>query len=105
MVLLLAFYLWERYLEERTTFPPILKPSMLSNHQYKPVGLIICVFSIALAVHGFIYNTTIFYQNVKGMTPLENAIHFLPSTICGLLVCVSLGCLFELDLRGLWLIQ
>jgi hypothetical protein len=65
---------------------------MLSNHQYKPVGLIICVFSIALAVHGFVYNTTIFYQNVKGMTPLENAIHFLPCTICGLLVCVSIEC-------------
>lgn len=49
-----------------------------------------CCFFQSLSVYGWVYTTTIFYQNYKGLSPLQNSIHTLPTTIVGTGAAVSL---------------
>jgi hypothetical protein len=48
---------------------------------------------------GWVYTSTIFYQNYKGLTTLQNAIAILPSTIVGALAAVSHHCVHPLGRR------
>lgn len=88
IVLLVVFMLWEYHLENRTTYPPVIKPSIFSRYHYKPLGLVICGFGISVSVQGWSYNTTIWYQNLKGYSALKNAIQLLPANIGGLIAAV-----------------
>lgn len=84
LVLLTTFVLWSLHLEHRTSFPPIIKMSMITRRQ----GLIgitcACCFFQILSVSNWVYATTIFYQVYKGVSPLQNSISTLPSTIVGI---------------------
>ena len=84
LVLLVVFLLWERHLENRTTFPPIAKFSLFTRHRYRFTALIGCAFFCCITTPGFVYMATIWYQELKGETALQNAILLLPCNIMGL---------------------
>ena len=88
--LLVAFLLWERHLENHTTYPPIAKFSLFTRHRYRFTALMACAFFCCLSTSGFVYTATIWYQELKGETPLKNAILLLPCNVMGLGAAVSL---------------
>lgn len=91
IILLGAFVYWTIHLERRapTATPAILKLSLFKRHN----GLIsiVCVncFLVCLSVVAWIYSSTIFYQEYKHYTPLQNSIATLPSTVVGVFAAVS----------------
>ena len=90
IVLLVVFFLWERYLERKRSLLPVVKPSLFSRSGYKVLALALSSICAVEAVVGWTYTTTIFYQNYKGMSALENAVHVLPANIMGLFAAVSI---------------
>lgn len=48
-----------------------------------------CVLLISMCILAWIYTTSIFYQNYKGLSPLANAVAVLPAPIVGLFAAVS----------------
>lgn len=89
LLLIAVFLLWERHLENRTTFPPIAKFSLFTRHRYRFTALIGCAFFCCITTPGFVYTATIWYQELKGETALQNAILLLPCNIMGLGAAVS----------------
>ena len=89
IILVTIFLLWEGYLERHTTFPPIVKPSLFSRYRYKSLAVILCAFAAACGCYGWVYVTTIWYQNYLGYSALNNAIHVLPANVGGLVAAVS----------------
>jgi Na+/melibiose symporter-like transporter len=84
LILLVVFMLWERHLENNTTFPPIAKFSLFTRHRYRFTALMGCAFFCCITTPGFVYTATIWYQELKGETALQNAILLLPCNIMGL---------------------
>lgn len=84
LVLLVLFMLWERHLENKTSFPPIAKFSLFTRHRYRFTALMGCAFFCCITTPGFVYTATIWYQELKGETALRNAILLLPCNIMGL---------------------
>jgi hypothetical protein len=90
VLLIVAFLLWERYLEFHTSYPPIAKFSLFTRYRYKVTAVCLSVFAVAASVSVLVYLSTLWYQDVKGMTALENAIHMLPANVSGFLAAVRL---------------
>ncbi|ORY22692.1 major facilitator superfamily-domain-containing protein [Naematelia encephala] len=84
LVIFTIFLLWEHHLEHRTTFPPLLKPSLFVRHKCRITALTLIGFAVPASVYGFVYVATIWYQDLKGMNAIENAVHMLPCNIMGL---------------------
>ncbi|GFZ44917.1 hypothetical protein JCM24511_02643 [Saitozyma sp. JCM 24511] len=85
VLLIVVFLLWERYLELHTSYPPIAKFSIFTRYRYKVTAVCLSVFAVGASVSVLVYLSTLWYQDVKGMTALENAIHMLPANVSGFL--------------------
>lgn len=96
MLLIVVFLLWERYLELHTSYPPVAKFSIFTRYRYKVTAVCLSVFAVGASVSVLVYLSTLWYQDVKGMTALENAIHMLPANVSGFLAAVRLS-LFVID--------
>jgi len=84
ILLLLAFLSWERYLETRTSYPPIIKFSLFTRHSYKITAVSLSAASICASIYGWTYVVSIYYQNYKGLDALDTAVRWLPANIMGL---------------------
>ncbi|ORX35315.1 major facilitator superfamily domain-containing protein [Kockovaella imperatae] len=80
-----VFLFWERHLERNCTLKPVIKPSLFTRHGYKSLAVVLSAFFACSSVYGWTYSTTIYYQNVKGMSALGNAIHVAPANLNGIL--------------------
>jgi hypothetical protein len=92
LVLVGCAFLWDSYLERKTGYPPILRPSILTRRKGKLTLLcfvIVSPFAALLDAHltvnptqfcclgahnGLIYNVTIYYQRVLQLTPSQTAV-------------------------------
>lgn len=84
-----AFGAWERYVERHLSFPPLVKLSLFSRDGWKITIIMGCAFLPFVAIAGWVYLVSLFYQELKGMTPLGNAIHTLPASLCGILAALA----------------
>lgn len=89
IVLLVAFVFWERHLELHTNIPPVAKYSLFTRHRYRISALMLCVFLAMFSTMGWGYMATIWYQNYKHLSALENALYSLPCCLAGCGVAVS----------------
>jgi hypothetical protein len=91
VLFIVVFLLWERYLELHTSYPPVAKFSLFTRYGYKVTAVCLSVFAVGASVSVLVYLSTLWYQDVKGMTALENAIHMLPANVSGFLAAVCQG--------------
>lgn len=89
LVLFTLFALWSYRLEHRTSYPPIIKMSLFTRHRGRIAATCACAFFCSLSVYGFVYTTTAYYQNYRGLGALENGIRLLTCNIVGVLAAVS----------------
>jgi hypothetical protein len=89
LVLFTLFYFWSRHLEVKTSYPPIIKPSLFSRHRGRISATCACAFLSSLSIYGFVYSTTAFYQTYIGLSALGNAIKMLTCNVVGCLAAVS----------------
>ena len=95
IILFALFCAFEYHLEHHPRsrishgIPPIVKTSLLTRQKGRIAAVTFSSFAVFTCVPGWIYLTTVFYQDYKGYTPLENAVHLLPSCISGMFAAVS----------------
>ncbi|EIW66480.1 hypothetical protein TREMEDRAFT_34999 [Tremella mesenterica DSM 1558] len=91
ILMLLAFGFWEHHVEHHLShiLQPILKLSLLTRHNYKVASIIVCAFCSFSCTAGWIFMATVYYQEYKGYSPLLNAIHVIPATLCGIIAMAA----------------
>lgn len=88
-VLLVAFGFWERHVEKNKKFPPIVKMSMLSRGSFGLTKVCLTAFLPFIAVAGWIYLVSLYYQDYKNYTPFGSALHSLPASLCGVVAAIA----------------
>lgn len=91
LLLLAAFAIWSIRLEHHTSYPPIIKMSLFTRRKGLISYTCACCFFQSLSVYGWVYTSTIFYQNYKGLSPLQNSVATLTTMIVGTSAAVSFG--------------
>ncbi|KAL1411914.1 hypothetical protein Q8F55_002900 [Vanrija albida] len=89
IVLFVLFGAWEHHVEHRLSLPPIAKLSLFTRDGWKISIVMLCAFCPFVAVAGWVYLTTLFYQEYKGFTPLNTAVHTVPAAICGIFAALA----------------
>ncbi|KLT43451.1 major facilitator superfamily MFS-1 [Cutaneotrichosporon oleaginosum] len=89
VVLFVAFGFWERHVERNTTLPPVAKLSMFTRDGWSMTYILLTAFCPFVAIAGWVYLVSLFYQEYMHMSPLGNAIHSLPASICGIFAAVA----------------
>ncbi len=69
--------------------PPIVKLSLFTRQRGRIAAITFCSFAVFTCVPGWIYLTSVFYQDYKGLSPLDNALRLIPACISGMGAAVS----------------
>ncbi|OWZ66867.1 hypothetical protein AYX14_05865 [Cryptococcus neoformans] len=86
MIVLYGF--WEHFVEKKTSIPPLSRLAIFSRRQWKVTAILIVSFFAYVPIAGWMYLTTIWFQNYKQESALMNAVHILPAPIVGVIACV-----------------
>lgn len=82
VLLILAFGWWEYRLESRGG-RPIVKLSMLAAQRGKMALVALCGFLCFVAVSGWVLLVSLYYQDIRGLSPFNSAVHTLPASVVG----------------------
>ncbi|WVQ78178.1 hypothetical protein IAT38_000261 [Cryptococcus sp. DSM 104549] len=88
ILLIIGFGFWEHFVASKTNIPPLAHLSIFSSKEWKVTAVLTLSFFAYIPIAGWMYLTTIWFQNLNSQTPLQNAIHVLPAPIVGVLACV-----------------
>ncbi|WWC69719.1 uncharacterized protein I206_103662 [Kwoniella pini CBS 10737] len=88
VALFLGWGFWEKWVATKTTIPPLVNMSIFSRYEWKVTSIICLSFCGYLSVSGWLYLTTIWYQNLKGDSPVMNAVHVIPAPVVGMTACI-----------------
>jgi len=95
IAILIAFAFFQRHLEHHPSsrisrqIPPIVKLSLFTRQRGRIAAITFSSFSVFTCVPGWIYLTTVFYQDYKGLSPLASAVRLIPACISGMAAAVS----------------
>jgi len=90
IAVLTAFIVFERHLEHHPSsriarqVPPIVKMSLFTRQRGRVAAITFSSFAVFACVPGWIYLTSVFYQELKGLSPLDNAIRLIPACVSGM---------------------
>ncbi|WVR04973.1 hypothetical protein IAU60_001985 [Kwoniella sp. DSM 27419] len=88
IILMLAFGFWEHHVARKTSIPPLVNLGIFSRNEWRVTAVLVLAFFAYCAIAGWVYLTTIWYQNLKGDAPIWNALHILPAPIVGVVAVV-----------------
>ncbi|GAA96154.1 uncharacterized protein L969DRAFT_91610 [Mixia osmundae IAM 14324] len=86
IVLLVAFWFWQRYLEysPNSTMTPLMRVSLWKRGRFAVVMLI--SFLAYACFSSYSYFATLFYQDYIGLSAVLTTVRFLPMSITGVLI-------------------
>ncbi|KAF4983245.1 hypothetical protein FZEAL_1283 [Fusarium zealandicum] len=84
VIIIVAFFFWQRYLENKTTRPPLVKVSIFHNWRFTAVMLIMGLFFGGF--NNFLIYATYYFQDYQGLSPLQTMLRFIPTGISGFVV-------------------
>ncbi|OAA71602.1 efflux protein [Cordyceps fumosorosea ARSEF 2679] len=99
VLLLVAFFFWQRHLEKRQRQglgggrPPLMKVSMFRSRQFTAVMAIMCLFFASF--NNFLVFATYYYQDYLGYDPLQTMLRFLPTGVGGIFVSFAVAFLLS----------
>lgn len=103
ILLVVAFGLWQRYLTQHSSLPPVIDLRVFTRHDFKVTYLLVCTTAAYTAIGGWQYISGIWYQTVKGEKPLMSALHIITAPIVGMLACILVPLLAP-KIRAPWLL-
>ncbi|WVF72363.1 hypothetical protein IAT40_007178 [Kwoniella sp. CBS 6097] len=86
IIALTLFGFWEHHTEHRTTTPPIIKLSVFSRHHWRVTAILGIAFFDWCGVCGWVYLTSIWWQQLLGYSAMKNAVYILPAPVTGILI-------------------
>lgn len=87
VLLMICFVLWQRYLENKTTRTPLMKPSIFGTDRRFGVALLTNGLFNA-SFNGYLIFTTTFYQDYQDLSPLQTTLRFIPTGVTGIITAV-----------------
>ncbi|OAR00959.1 hypothetical protein LLEC1_01674 [Akanthomyces lecanii] len=94
LLLIVAFFFWQRHLEKRPEGrPPLMKVSMFKNRQFSAVMAIMGLFFASF--NNFLVFATYYYQDYLGHDPIQTMLRFLPTGVGGIFVCFAVAFLLS----------
>ncbi|TQV92251.1 hypothetical protein V2A60_004538 [Cordyceps javanica] len=94
LLLIVAFFFWQRHLEKRPEGrPPLIKVSMFRNRQFTAVMAIMCLFFASF--NNFLVFATYYYQDFRGYDPIQTMLRFLPTGVGGIFVSFAVAFLLS----------
>ncbi|KAF5017792.1 hypothetical protein F66182_10256 [Fusarium sp. NRRL 66182] len=85
--IIVAFFFWQRYLEQETNRPPLVKVSIFNNWRFTAVMLIMGLFFGGF--NNYLIYATYYFQDYQGLSPLQTMLRFIPTGVCGFLVAFA----------------
>ncbi|MEI6478323.1 MAG: MFS transporter [bacterium] len=101
VILLVAFYSWERSVDHRGE-TPLVSPKLFANRQFTSGAITTSVMSLGQA--GLIFSVPVFLQSVRGYSAFDTGLSFLPMSIM-LLIVAPLGAFLSARVEPKRLIQ
>ncbi|KAM3456432.1 hypothetical protein MY3296_001711 [Beauveria thailandica] len=94
LLLIVAFYFWQRRLEKKPDGrPPLIKVSMFKNRQFTAVMVIMGLFFASF--NNFLVFATYYYQDYLGYNPIQTMLRFLPTGVGGIFVSFAVAFLLS----------
>ncbi|KAF4470915.1 hypothetical protein FALBO_2177 [Fusarium albosuccineum] len=84
VLIIVAFFFWQRYLEQKTNRPPLVKVSIFNNWRFTSVMCIMCLFFGGF--NNFLIYATYYFQDYQGLSPLQTMLRFIPTGVGGFIV-------------------
>ncbi|RSL76696.1 hypothetical protein CEP51_009725 [Fusarium floridanum] len=84
VLIIVAFFFWQRYLENKTDRPPLVKVSIFNNWRFTSVMLIMGLFFGGF--NNFLIYATYYFQDYQGLSPLQTMLRFIPTGVSGFIV-------------------
>ncbi|RGP60027.1 hypothetical protein FLONG3_11012 [Fusarium longipes] len=81
---IVAFFFWQRYLEQKTTRPPLVKVSIFNNWRFTAVMVIMGLFFGGF--NNYLIYATYYFQDYQGLSPLQTMLRFIPTGVSGFIV-------------------
>ncbi|KAM5373668.1 hypothetical protein ACJA88_008512 [Fusarium oxysporum] len=81
---IVAFFFWQRYLEQKTNRPPLVKVSIFSNWRFTAVMIIMGFFFGGF--NNYLIYATYYFQDYQGLSPLQTMLRFIPTGVSGFVV-------------------
>jgi MFS family permease len=83
VMLLVAFVMWQIYLEKKTTRRPLMKISMFKS--YKISAAMFAMMSFFGAFSNYLIFATYFYQEFEGRSTIQTTLRFIPTGVVGII--------------------
>lgn len=84
ILIIAAFGVWQWYLENKTSRPPLVKISVFRNWRFSAVMLIMGLFFASF--NNYLIYSTYFFQDYQGLSPLQTMLRFIPTGVGGILI-------------------
>lgn len=84
VLIIVAFFFWQRYLENKTDRPPLVKVSIFNNWRFTSVMIIMGLFFGGF--NNFLIYATYYFQDYQGLSPLQTMLRFIPTGVSGFIV-------------------
>lgn len=82
--IIVAFFFWQKYLEQKTTRPPLVKVSIFKNWRFTAVMIIMGLFFGGF--NNYLIYATYYFQDYQGLSPLQTMLRFIPTGVSGFIV-------------------
>lgn len=82
--IIIAFFFWQRYLEQKTNRPPLVKVSIFNNWRFTAVMIIMGFFFGGF--NNYLIYATYYFQDYQGLSPLQTMLRFIPTGVSGFIV-------------------
>ncbi|WRT66880.1 uncharacterized protein IL334_003843 [Kwoniella shivajii] len=89
IIMIILFGFWERHIEIRSEIgiPPIVRLSIFTRHKWRVTAILGIAFFDWMGICGWVYLTSVYYQDLLGYSPLKNALYILPAPVTGIICC------------------
>ncbi|KAF9873732.1 major facilitator superfamily transporter [Colletotrichum karsti] len=93
LIIIVAFWFWQRHLEFKTARPPLMKTSIFHSVKFCAALAIMALFFSSF--NNFLTYATYFYQQYQGQDIITTTLYFLPTGAAGILVAIAAAILIS----------
>ena len=81
---ILAFFLWERHLQNNTDFPLLMPPQIWTRAHGRVAAILTVTMCVYASFQSLYYWATLYYQDYTHLSPTQTMLRFLPMPCFGI---------------------
>ncbi|KAL6712226.1 hypothetical protein ACN47E_000103 [Coniothyrium glycines] len=93
LLLVVAFGVWQHYLETKTQKRPLMKMSIFKNRKFTAANVLMALFFSSF--NNFLIFATYWFQDYQGLSVIQTTLRFIPNGVTGIMVATVTGLLLS----------